>query len=62
MAACTTKASKAWKLYSHNYNYSVWPMEQSSILSAKFDCPVAWQNVSLLATTHDYVTEWLIMN
>ena len=29
-------------------------MEQSSVLSAKFDCPVARQNVSPLATVHDY--------
>ena len=28
-------------------------MEQSSILSAKFDCPVARQYVSLLAAAHD---------
>ena len=29
-------------------------MDQSSILSAKFDCPVARQNLrSLLATAHD---------
>ena len=28
-------------------------MEQSSFLSAKFDCPVARQNFSLLATVHD---------
>ena len=32
------------------------PVEQSSILSAKFDCPVARQNVSLLATAHDCET------
>ena len=29
------------------------PMEQTFILSAKFDCPVARKNVSLLATAHD---------
>ena len=29
-------------------------MEQSSVLSAKYDCPVARQNVSPLATVHDY--------
>ena len=29
---------------------ALWPMEQSSILSAKFDCPVARQNFSLVAT------------
>ena len=28
-------------------------MEQTFILSAKFDCPVARKNVSLLATAHD---------
>ena len=31
-------------------------MEQSSILSAKFDCPVARLNFSLLATAHDCET------
>ena len=31
-------------------------MDQSSILSAMFDCPVARQNVSLLATEHDCET------
>ena len=31
-------------------------MEQSSILSAKFDCPVARQNISFLATAHDCET------
>ena len=28
-------------------------MEQNSILSSKFDCAVARQNVSLLASAHD---------
>ena len=32
-----------------------WPMQQSSILSGKFDCPVACQNLSLLAA-HDCET------
>ena len=32
---------------------ALWPMEQSSFLSAEFDCPVARQNYSLLATAHD---------
>ena len=31
-------------------------MEQSSILSGKFDCPVARQNLLLLATVHDCET------
>ena len=31
-------------------------MEQSSILFAKIDCPVARQNVSLVATAHDCET------
>ena len=35
---------------------ALWPVEQSSILSAKFDCPVARQNFSLLATAHDWAT------
>ena len=33
-----------------------WPVEQSSILSARFDCPVARQNFSLVATAHDCET------
>ena len=35
---------------------ALWPMEQSSFLSAKLDCPVAHQNFSLLATAHDCET------
>ena len=35
------------------HTFALWPMEQPSILSAKFDCPVARQNFSLLATAHD---------
>ena len=35
-------------------------MEQSSILSAKFDCPVARQTFSLLATVHDCETGILL--
>ena len=35
---------------------ALWPMEQSSILSAKFDCPETHQNCSLLATVHDCET------
>ena len=31
-------------------------MEQSSSLSAKFDCPVVHQNSSLLAAVHDCET------
>ena len=31
-------------------------MEQSSILSAKFDCPVACQKFLLLASAHDRET------
>ena len=31
-------------------------MEQSSILSAKFDCPMFRQSISLLATAHDCKT------
>ena len=33
-----------------------WLVEQSSILSAKFDCPAAHQNCSRLATAHDCET------
>ena len=32
---------------------ALWPLEQSSILSAKHDCPVAHQNLLFLATAHD---------
>ena len=32
---------------------ALWPMEQSSILSAKFDCSATRQNCSLFATAHD---------
>ena len=32
---------------------ALWPVEQSSILSAKFDCAVDCQKFSLLATAHD---------
>ena len=35
---------------------ALWPMQQSSILSAKFDCPVVRQSISLLATAHDCKT------
>ena len=35
---------------------ALWPVEQSSILSAKFDCPVARQNISLLTAAHDCET------
>ena len=42
------------------FSYCAWLwnclMEQSSILSAKFDCPVAHQYLSLLATAHDCET------
>ena len=36
------KASKVW------FSIALWAIEQSSTLSAKFDCPVACQNISLL--------------
>ena len=36
---------------------ALWAMEQSFILSAKFDCPVARQNLSLFATAHDCETD-----
>ena len=48
-----TKASKVWFSYWHNCTV---PMEQSSVLSAKFDCTVARQNFLLLASAHDYKT------
>ena len=37
------------------------PMEQSSILSVKFDCPVARQNFLLFATVHDCDTSLLLV-
>ena len=41
---------------SRTHTTALSPKEQSSILSAKFDCPVACQNCSLFATTHDCET------
>ena len=41
----------------HTHTTALCPMEQSSILSAKFDCPVARKNFSLLATAHDCETD-----
>ena len=35
---------------------ALWPVEKSSILSAKIDCPVARQSLLLLATAHDCET------
>ena len=35
----------------HAHTTALWPVEQSSILSTKFDCPVPHQNVSLLLHT-----------
>ena len=35
---------------------ALWLMEQSSILPAKFDCPVARQNFLVYATAHDCET------
>ena len=35
-------------------------MEQSSLLSAKFDCPVVRQNISFLATAHDGETGFFL--
>ena len=36
---------------------TLWQKEWSSIVSVKFDCPVARQNLSLLATAHDCETD-----
>ena len=41
---------------------ALWAMERSSILSAKFDPPVARQNYSLLATAHDCETDLVILS
>ena len=35
---------------------ALWPMYQSCILYAKFDCLVSYRNCSLLATAHDCET------
>ena len=51
-----TKASKVWF---HTHTAAMWPMEQSSILSAKVDYPEARQSISLLATAHDCETGFL---
>ena len=40
---------------------ALWPVEQSSFLSAKFDRPVTRQNCSLLATAHDCETDLFAM-
>ena len=42
----------------HSHTTALWSAEQSSVLSAKFDCPVA-RNLSLLATVHDCKTDLL---
>ena len=47
-----TKASKVWFSYSHSCALA----NEAAILTAKFDCPVARQNFSLLATAHDCET------
>ena len=49
----TAKAFKVWFSYSHNCTLVSGAV---SILSAKFDCPVAHQKFSLLATAHDCET------
>ena len=38
---------------------ALWPVEQSSILSAKFDCSVARLNISLLATAYGCETGFM---
>ena len=48
-----TNASKVWFCA---HTTALWPVEQSSILSAKFDFPVAPPELSLLATAHDCET------
>ena len=37
----------------HTHTIAVWPMKQSSILSAKFDYPGACRNFSFLTIVHD---------
>ena len=49
-----TKDSKVWFLYSHNWSNHKW--NNLSLLSAKFDCPVARHNCLLLATVLDCET------
>ena len=52
--------TKAFKFGFCTHTTALWPVEQSSILYAKFDCPVARQNFSLLATAHDRQTDLLL--
>ena len=57
----TGQSNLAYKLLtateaSRTHTAALWPMERSSILSAKFDCPVACQNFSRVATAHDCET------
>ena len=49
----TTKIFQVWLSYSHNCTLANGAV---FILSAKFDCPVASQNFSPLATAHDLET------
>ena len=50
-------ATKAPKVFGfHTHTVALCSVGQSSILSAKFDCPVAQQDFSLLATVHDCET------
>ena len=42
-------ATKTSKVFGFHILTALWPVEQSSILSAKFDCPVAYQNILFLA-------------
>ena len=45
---------KVWFFRTHTT--ALWPIEQYSTLSAKFDRPVACRSLSLLATAHDCET------
>ena len=49
-------ATKASNSDFHTHTTALWPVKQSSILSDKFDCPVARQKFSLLATAHECET------
>ena len=49
-------ATKAPNFGFLTHTTTLWPMEQSAILCAKFDCSVVYQNFSLVATVHDCET------
>ena len=49
-----TAGQKLPKFRFRTHITTLWAIIQSSILSAKFDCPVAHQNISTSASAHDF--------